>query len=43
LRSRLNAVVVETFGDRAVAAPDGTNSNFSREVLEQLRNLGYIN
>jgi len=43
LKSRLNTAVVETFGDRAAGALEGADSNFSREVLEQLRNLGYIN
>jgi hypothetical protein len=43
LRSRLNSAVVETFGDRAAGTLESEDSNFSREMLEQLRNLGYIN
>lgn len=41
--SKLNAAVIETFGDRSVGSSEQEKSNFSREVLEQLRNLGYIN
>lgn len=43
LRQKLNSATVETFGDKIGAGAAGEDSNFSREVLEQLRNLGYIN
>jgi hypothetical protein len=41
--SKLNAALIETFGDRLAGGSEQEESNFSREVLEQLRNLGYIN
>ena len=41
--SKLNAAFIETFGDRVTDSSENVESNFSREVLEQLRSLGYIN
>ncbi len=41
--TKLKEKIIETFGDRKRADKDEVESQFSREVLEQLRNLGYIN
>jgi predicted AlkP superfamily phosphohydrolase/phosphomutase len=43
LTARLTTEKIETFGDRKSEERKEVESRFSREVLEQLKNLGYIN